>query len=381
MRPFAKELSQSGMNMINNTIECLAKQDSKYEPLRNIAYQAKISAESETDIDADYSKYREAIRIYDDVKITTPVGEFTPNVQKWESYGAGKDGKVYKVMDMASGLALTSDKMTEQQKHDMAVAYTTLELCNLLSGQRWDTDRHQGQQNFIEKEAREDGFKRFIIGIFDTGAQIQHDPSKRDKIMLGELLYGMVRAARTGKNIADYMIDRVKKIDKIGNLLNIDTLYIDEVQRGLTALSDIITYQKEIKDEKGNVIQKEKSLSAEEIGQIAGAILESGLVDKHIMRTIKAKAILNKLRPLRKGWISSLDEGIRKISSTIEIKKRTDTNITSYSIARKDKPQSEIDTLNKEENNTRVLGVNVAHLRLKEKETSTLSRNRLAAFR
>ena len=380
MRPFAKELSQSGMNMINNTIECLAKQDSKYEPLRNIAYQAKISAESETDIDADYSKYREAIRIYDDVKITTPVGEFTPNVQKWESYGAGKDGKVYKVMDMASGLALTSDKMTEQQKHDMAVAYTTLELCNLLSGQRWDTDRHQGQQNFIEKSAREDGFKKFMIGIFDTGAQIQHDPSKRDKIMLGELLYGMIRASRTGKNIAEYMIGKVKQIDKVGGLLNIDTLYIDEVQRGLTALSDIITYQKEKKDEKGNVIQKEKSLSAEEIGQIAGAIMESGLIDEHVLKTIKAKAILNKLRPLRKGWISSLGEGIKKISSTIKIEKRADSSKDAIIIARKVKPQDEIDTLNKDENNVRVLGVDVTHLRLKEKETSPSLKGRLAAF-
>ena len=381
MRPFAKELSQSGMSMINNTIECLAKQDSKYETLRNIAYQAKISAESETDIDADYRKYREAIKIYDDIVVTTPDGEFRPNVQKWESYGAGKDGKVFKIMEMAGGDALTSSKISEQQKHDMAVAYTTIELCNLLSGQRWDTDRHQGQQNFMETNSREDGFKKFIIGIFDTGAQIQHDPSKRDKIMLGSMLYGMVRAARQGKNIADYMMGKVKRIDKVGNLLNIDTLYIDEVQRGLTALSDIITYQKEIKDDKGNIVQQEKSLTAKEIGQIATAILESGLVDKHVLKTIKAKAILNKLQPFRKGWISSLDEGLRKISSSIHIKKKTTNSHFSKDVPRKDKPQHEIDDILNNETQTRILGVNVEHIKLAD-DTQTLSvKDRLAALR
>ena len=379
MRPFAKELSQSGMSMINNTIECLAKQDSKYETLRNIAYQARISAESETDIDADYRKYKEAIKIYDDVVVTTPDGEFRPNVQKWESYGAGKDGKVFKIMEMAGGSSLTSSKISEQQKHDMAVAYTTLELCNLLSGQRWDTDRHQGQQNFMETNSREDGFKRFIIGIFDTGAQIQHDPTKRDKIMLGSMLYGMVRAAREGKNIADYMMEKVKRIDKVGNLFNINTLYIDEVQRGLTALSDIITYQKEIKDDKGNIVQQEKSLTAKDLGQIATAILESGLVDKHVLKTIKAKAILNKLQPFRKGWITSLDEGLRKISSSIHIKKKTNNHITK-DVPRKDKPQHEIDSISNQETKTRVLGVDVKHIQLAD-DALRSSGNKLAAFK
>ncbi len=378
MRPYAKELSNSGMEMINNTINALAKKDKKFEPLGNIAYQAKISAESETDIEADYAKYREAVKIYDDVVINTPNGEFCPNVATWESYGMGNNGQVYKIMDMAEGSALTSDKLNEQQKHDMAVAYVTLELCNLLSGARWDTDRHQGQQNFDCIETRENGFKKFVIGIFDTGAQIQHDPSKSDKILLGEMLYGMVRAARTGKNVAEYMIKKVKKIDKMGKTLNINTLYIDEVQRGLTALSDIIVYQKEQKDENGKIIQEEKSLTSKEIGQIASAILESGLVDKHVLRTIKAKAVLNKLRPLRKGWLSSLAEGIKKISPSIKIKKRSKDLTSKREVIRKDKPEAEINELLQIKNaNERILGVNIKHIKTQSAQ-SPCARN--AAF-
>ncbi|MBQ8750581.1 MAG: M48 family metalloprotease [Alphaproteobacteria bacterium] len=373
MRPYAKELSSSGMDMINNTINALAKKDEKFAPLGNIAYQAKISAESETDIEADYAKYREAVKIYDDVVINTPNGEFTPNVATWESYGKGNNGQVYKIMDMAEGSALTSDKINEQQKHDMAVAYVTLELCNLLSGARWDTDRHQGQQNFDCVETRENGFKKFVIGIFDTGAQIQHNPSKSDKILLGEMLYGMVRAARTGKNVAEYMMKKVKKIDKMGKTLNIDTLYIDEVQRGLTALSDIIVYQKEQKDENGKIIQEEKSLTSKEIGQIASAILESGLVDKHVLRTIKAKAVLNKLRPLRKGWLSSLSEGIKKISPSIKIEKRSKDLTSKRKVIRKDKPEAEINELLQAQNaNERILGVNIKHIKTQSAQSPSI---------
>lgn len=377
MRPYAKELSASGMNMINNTIACLAKKDSKFKPLQNIAYQAKISSESETDIEADYQKYLEAIKIYDDLKITTKSGEFTPKVAKWESYGSGKDGKVYKIMDMAEGNAMTSSKMSEQQKHDAAVAYVTVELCNLLSGARWDTDRHQGQQNFSADGEHEDGFKKFVIGIFDTGAQIQHDPDKKDKILLGEMLYGMARAARLGRNISDYMISKVKRIDKVGKRLNIDTLYIDEVQRGLTALSDIITYQKEQKDENGNIIQEEKSLSGKEIGEIANSILESGLVDKTVMKTIKVKAILNKLRPLRRGWITSLSEGIKKIAPTIKIEKNENIQNNAHAVMRKDKPEEEILKCQEKEKSKRVLGVNTRHIRRSQEHDVSLS----SAFR
>ena len=91
----------------------------------------------------------------------------------------------------------------------------------------------------------------------------------------------------------------------------------------------------EIKDDKGNIVQQEKSLTAEEFGQIATAILESGLIDKHILKTIKAKAILNKLQPFRKGWIASLDEGLRKISSSIHIKKNTTNNKVSKDVENK----------------------------------------------
>lgn len=356
MRPYAKELAQSGMDMINKTIEDLSKEDSKYKPLKNIAEQARLSAMSETDIAKDYNKYCEAVKMYDKLKIVTPKGEFEPEVAKWCSYGSGKDGQVYKVMDMSGGNPLTSTNLTEQEKHDMAIAYTTVELVNLLSGKKWDTDRHQGQQNFEQKD-----FNKFMIGIFDTGAQMLKSPNTKDKMLLGEMLYGMMRAARLGRSVSDYMLSKVKRIDKAGDILNFNTLYIDEVQRGLTALSDIITYQKELKDENGKIIQQEKSLTPEEITNIATAIINSGVMDKDIKRTVATKVVLNKLRPLRKGWASSLTEGLKNMTSSIKIELKEDVKPLAP-IQRKDKPQEEIAEIQNQTNKKRKLGVDLKHI-------------------
>jgi ABC-type sugar transport system permease subunit len=365
--PDLNTFSFCGFDNFKAVISDLATADKKYEPLKNIAEQARLSAMDETDIEKDYQKFCEAIKIYEDIKIITPKGEFAPHVARWQSYGSGKDNQVYKIIDMAGGEALTSSKMTTEQKHDMAVAYTTVELCNLLAGKKWDTDRHQGQQNFEQKD-----FSNFVIGIFDTGAQMAKGPNKRDKVFLGKMLYGMIRAARNGENITEYMLKKVKQIDKLGKIFNFDTLYIDDVQRGLTALSDIMTYQKEVKNEKGEVIVPEKSLTSEEIGQIATAIIDSGLMDKDIYNTIKAKAILNKFGVFRKGWAKSLSEGISKIASSIKIEKR-DKPIMFVRIQRKDKPVIEQENMTAEDKKTKKLGVSTKHIAKKETNTSLIN--------
>ena len=371
MRPHARELVESGMEVINGTINELSEVDGKYRPLKNIAKQAHISAQSETDIDADYKKFVEATSIYDNLHISVRNQEFSPEVAKWTSYGSGKDNQVYKIMDMAQGQALTSSKMTEKEKHDMAVAYTALELSILLSGRKWDTDRHQGQQNFHKQDNND-----YVIGIFDTGAQMLREPTTRDKLMLGELLYGMARASRIGKSVGDYMVEKVKEMDKYGAKLNINTLYIDEVQRGLTALSDIITYQKEIKDDKGKIIQEEKSLTPEEFGDIIGAVLTSKTMDDKLRKMITAKALLNKLRPFRKGWISSLGEGLKPLVSSIKIEEKKVDN-TKLSVKRKDKPKEEIDELQSKRSRSKKLGVDAVNLEKVDTQTNI----KLAALR
>lgn len=315
MRPHTRDLTISGINMISRSIDDMAKQDKSYAALKNIVEQARDSSFSEIDIQQDYKKYEHAVDVYQNLTVKTPYGRYSPDVAKWLAWGADSNKEnAYKIMEMAPGMSLTSAKISEAEKHDFAIAYTALELMILLSGERWDTDRHAGQQNFYNKD-----FRDFCIGIFDTGAQMKDAPKKSDKIMLGHLLYELVRGARAGHSIGDVLTNKIKKIDDIGKQFKIDTMYIDGVQRGLTALSDIIEYQKEIKDENGNVVQESKSLSEDDLQNIITAVLDSGMVDKTVMKSIVGKAIINKLYVLRPGWFKSLPEGIKQTTSNISI--------------------------------------------------------------
>ena len=316
MRPNTRKLMFDGITMISKSVDDMSDKDKKFAQLRNIVTQAKLSCESEVDIDQDYEKYMRAINIYESLHVKTPNADYSPDVARWFGYGADAEkNNAYKIMEMAPGKSLSSSDIDEDEKHDFAVAYVALELSILLSGARWDTDRHAGQQNFYNSN-----FRDFCIGIFDTGAQMSNEPSRRDKIMLGHLVYELIRGARSGRGISEILNKKIKNIDSIGKSFGLSTEYIDGVQRGLIALSDIIEYQKEIKDEDGNVIQECKTLSENDLENIIVAILDSGIIDKTVMHTVRAKAILNKLRILRPGWFKTLGEGIKKQSSVISIK-------------------------------------------------------------
>ena len=126
-------------------------------------------------------------------------------------------------------------------------------------------------------------------------------PGKVDKVMLGHLIYELAVGAKRGRGIGDTLVKIIKDVDAKAQKINIDTSYIDGVQRGLTALSDIIEYQKEQRDENGNVVQESKSLTVADFENIVMAIYESGVIDKTVERTVITKAILDKLLVGRSG--------------------------------------------------------------------------------
>ena len=305
MRPYAFDLTESGVDMIARTVDDLVAANKKYAPLKNILNQARTSAFSELDIEQDYKKYMQAKKIYEKFKVNYDGVDYSPDVAQWFAYGAAPDKQnAYKIMETADGNSLMYSGWTEQEKHNLAVAYVTLELALLLSGEKWDTDRHQGQQNFYNT-----GFRDFCIGIFDTGAQMVKGPNNVDKFMLGNLLYELVSGAGQGKNIGDVLVKAIRNIDDKANLVNVDTDYIDGVQRGLTALSDIIEYQKEEKDDAGNVVVSAKRLTENDLKDIVMAIYKSGIIDKVVKNTFVSRVVLDKLILWRAGL--KLKGGIR----------------------------------------------------------------------
>jgi predicted nucleic acid-binding Zn ribbon protein len=66
---------------------------------------------------------------------------------------------------------------------------------------------------------------------------------------------------------------------------------------------------------------------------------------------------------LRKGWIGSLSEGLKKIAPTIKIEKNEGNGNAAHAVLRKDKPENEIAECLEKEEGKRVLGVDTRHIR------------------
>ena len=217
---------------------------------------------------------------------------------------------------------------------------------------KWDTDRHAGQQNFSSP-----AFREFCIGIFDTGAQMNNAPNRRDKRIMGYLLYLLINGVRNSKSISEILTASVQDIDRVCEKHGISTAYIDGVQRGITALSDIIQYQKDVRDDNGNIVQEAKSLTAEDLENIAVALIESGVIDKTLINTTKTHFVLDVLsfwKPKENTQPLSVPKRESPISITVgpEITAQIQTH-------RINKAQEEIDKMIAEQRANEHLGVKV----------------------
>ncbi len=357
LRPYALERSRSGFKIIEKAVGELSKKNKKYKSLLKVAQQAKASSEYEVDVVYGNKQFEKAKELYGDISVNINGEKFTPNVANWEYYGVGKDKVGYKIMELAQGKTLDKASTSAEERRKMALAYVAIELTNLFKGDVWDIDRHMGQQNF---EKTSDG--NYNVNIYDTGAQMNKAPSKTDKILLAEVLYGLIRAARTGKSMDQQILNTIKNMDRLETYFKVDTNYVADVQKGLLALSDIIEYQKEIKDKDGNIIQEKLTLSEEDLTSAIEAVYENPSAEKTIKMSLAGKVMLNKLRPLRKGWISSLKEGINKKSKNpikIELKPFiSETNSINF-----DKPKSEITDIKNIENSELILGLNKKYIK------------------
>ena len=357
LRPYALERSMSGFKTIEKSVSILAKSNSKYRSLLKVAQQAKASAEYEVDVVYGNKQFEKAKQLYGNVSVNINGETFTPNVANWEYYGVGKNKVGYKLMDMARGKTLDKIHVSAEEKRKMALAYVTIELTNLFKGDVWDIDRHMGQQNFEQISNSE-----YKINIYDTGAQMNKAPNKTDKILLADVLYGLIRAARTGLPMDQQILKTIKNMDKLEKYLNIDINYVADVQKGLMALSDIIEYQKEIKDKDGNITQERLTLTENDLANAIEAVYENPSCEKTIKMSLTGKVLLNKLRPLRKGWISSLREGIKK-KSINPVKVEITPFYAKTNSIHFDKPALEISDIINAENSEKLLGINKKYIK------------------
>ncbi|MBQ2811526.1 MAG: M48 family metalloprotease [Alphaproteobacteria bacterium] len=192
--------------------------------------QAQETVEIETDLNIGYSQLETAKKLYKEKEIYVDGHTFKLHVADWPDFG-----KNWADLERAKGVDLEQIKDPQYRKA-VSKAYFTVELMNMLSGSRFDHDRHSKQLK-IDTQTN-------VIGLFDTGAMAIVDPKEKDKELLGKVIY------KTLQKTLDYSSDNGDKaFSRVGAILSseiekvyadkqTDSAYLTECQRGLLALTD-----------------------------------------------------------------------------------------------------------------------------------------------
>lgn len=249
LRPEAREKADKGFRMMGAAIDDLnAKEPSSdldytklTQSMQDMVGQARRMARIETDHEIGAEQYQTAKTLSDGVSLTTSDHTFSLRVMDWRSMGRN-----WIIMDRAKGVTFnalpeeTTDQIT--YKKQFAKSYIKFEISTILSGKRFDHDRHGGQL-CIDPETNE-------VGLFDTGAMAVRDPLPEEQKQLGRVLYETIKATKDARFSAQHFDHILSK--KIADLHDggQDSQYLVEVRKGLLALGDFFNVldQKDIQD-------------------------------------------------------------------------------------------------------------------------------------
>ncbi len=237
LQPEAREKATKGFRVIRSTVDDLRENEDSsklsYQELthavQEMVIQAARMSEIETDHDLGQQQYEYAKDIYDNVTLISGSETFSLKVMDWRAKGEN-----WIIMDRANGPtfnALPEDTLEQiEYKKQFAKAYILFEMTNILSGRKFDHDRHGAQLSVDTKANR--------AGIYDTGAMALQDPSPEEQKMLGGIIYDVFRAAMRGEDVA-LSFGRVtgEKIEELHNSGQ-NTQYLVEVKKGVLALGD-----------------------------------------------------------------------------------------------------------------------------------------------
>lgn len=249
LRPEAREKATKGFRVIGSTVDDLrvkeGTSDLSYRELthsvQEMVTQAGRMSEIETDHDLGQQQYETAKSLCDDVTLTSGDKTFTLKVMDWRARG-----KNWIIMDRAKGgtyNALPEDTSGQiAYKKNFAKGYILFEITNILSGGRFDHDKH-GDQLSVDTETD-------IAGLYDTGAMALEDPSPEEQKSLGSVIYKVLRAGMGGEDIVSAFgrvtSEKIEELHRSG----LDTQYLVEVKKGILALGDFfkILNEEDIKE-------------------------------------------------------------------------------------------------------------------------------------
>lgn len=306
LRPEAREKAEKGFRVLASTVEDLKKKDStsglNYQELTSSVSEMISQANKMSDIETDHKsgkkQYKSAQKIYNGVTIKNKNHTFSFRVMDWQA-----TGKNWIIMNRAEGSTFNNMPATtgtqKEYKQSFAMAYIAFELRNILSGKKFDHDRH-GDQLCINPETNE-------VGIFDTGAMALKAPTPQEQKLLGKTICELILSSNKKLALSKLGSTLSNKIEAL-HKEKTDTQYLVEVQKGILALGDFF-----------------RTLKANDIR----TILEIANLPSAVSQNIKAGIVSAMEAKESKKSKSIALRNIFKINSSAHIKKKRIRNNVS----------------------------------------------------
>lgn len=227
MRRGAQLKANSEFAIYSDMLHTLSSEYQNISSFKRLVQNAAENVHIETDLQIGEQQYKDAKKLYPETVISNDV-TFKLQVMDWVARGQD-----WAIMDKAQGVDFK--ELDEPYKTAAAKAVFSTELSNMLSGKRFDSDRHGGQYKF--------DVQNNVIGIFDTGSMSIVEPTEKERNVLGIVLARTLKGLRHNQNVANVFSAEIDKAadefygQEIRHNKSIPP-YLSEFQRGMLALSD-----------------------------------------------------------------------------------------------------------------------------------------------
>lgn len=227
MRRGAKLKADSEFGIYAEMLHTLSDEYENISSFKRLVQNAAENVKIETDLDVGEKQYKDAKKLYPENVVSNGV-DFKIKVMDWVAHD-----KNWAIMDKAQGVDFK--ELEEPYKTAAAKAVFSTELANMLSGKRFDFDRHGGQYKFDAENN--------VIGVFDTGSMSMVEPTEKEREALGAVLARTLVEMRHNPNVAAVFSAQIDKVTKEFYGREVERNkpvppYLSEFQRGMLALND-----------------------------------------------------------------------------------------------------------------------------------------------
>lgn len=223
LRQNSREIADLGFGYLEDLAD-VEKDSPIGQTLARMINHARSQLDLETDTSVGQQQTQAAASIYENVNIQIQDQTFNFKTYPFLEVGSG-----YALLDLAPGVRF-NDLPDSREKRLLAEAYLHFELEQMLSGGRFDHDRHGAQMLVNGSE----------IAILDHGGLALEEPTSEQRRALGQLLFQVVnQMSKTGTASRAGILRAFQEgITELGNSDRSIVEYLVSFQRSLLALGD-----------------------------------------------------------------------------------------------------------------------------------------------